>query len=150
MCATRFLWASGIVYHVCPSRTSSTLRKERFSNKATTFYQQVDFFLLDKSEADFSILNLRWICTGEYPGRATPQYQLAQVFETKDTELIEEIFEYRTQLFDFEKARISNHFVSTRDSRKKLPDRAYVPPESTGVPRSWETSPRRTLQYPLA
>jgi len=29
----------------------------------------------------------------------------AQVFETKDTELFEEIFEYRTPLFDFEKDR---------------------------------------------
>ena len=40
----------------------------------------------------------------------------AQVFETKDTELFEEIFEYRIPLFDFEKGRISNHCVSTRDS----------------------------------
>ena len=40
----------------------------------------------------------------------------ATVFETKDTELFEEIFEYRIPLFDFGKGRISNHFVSTRDS----------------------------------
>jgi hypothetical protein len=40
----------------------------------------------------------------------------AQVFETKDTELFEEIFEYRIPLFDFEKGRISHHFVSTRGS----------------------------------
>ena len=40
----------------------------------------------------------------------------AKVFETEDTELFEEILECRIPLFDFEKGRISNHFVSTRDS----------------------------------
>ena len=39
-----------------------------------------------------------------------------------------EIFEYRIPLFDFEKGRISNHFVSTRDSRAlRVPSSLYAP-----------------------
>jgi hypothetical protein len=39
------------------------------------FAQKSNIFLLDKSEADFLIRILRWICTREYHGRATPQYK---------------------------------------------------------------------------
>ena len=50
----------------------------------------------------------------------------AQVFETEDTELFEEIFEYRIPLFDFEKGRISNHFVLTRDPTPRTLTYAYA------------------------
>ena len=48
-----------------------------FWNQLQYFNPKLDCFLLDKSEADFPILFPRWICTREYPGRATPLCKLS-------------------------------------------------------------------------
>ena len=53
-----------------PKVTLSATSQEQFT-------KNVYIFLLDIPEADFAILIPGWICTREYPGRATPHYKLS-------------------------------------------------------------------------
>ena len=64
-------------WHRLGNNGETSLINSVISNNPFIFYQNNDFVLLGKSEADFPILIPRWICTREYPGRATPQYKLS-------------------------------------------------------------------------